>query len=84
VREQLKELWRRFRAHRSIEQALFLAVPVGVTLLIVVGTLLLAEPTPAPGPAGEPGLTPTRAVVTPATTSPAGPVSTGGTASSSG
>lgn len=43
VRDQLKELWRRYQSHAPAERLLFVAVPVVVAGLVIVGAALLVD-----------------------------------------
>ncbi len=43
MREQLRDLWRRFMAHSLGDRALFLGIPALFTLLVVVWALLLTQ-----------------------------------------
>lgn len=65
--DQLRELWRRFQSHALTERLLFVAIPVAVAILIILGAVMLADTTvenaisasqPA-GPAEDPPATPT-------------------------
>jgi SH3-like domain-containing protein len=51
VNRQFNEVWRRFQARRRSERALVVAIPIVVTLLVIVGAWMLSRsgPDSAPG-----------------------------------